>query len=94
MPLVGAGSLTGGRAGGPGQRAAWGRHGEPYRSVVLFRREVGGHDEYEAWSRRLPAAKRAGDTSSGWRGETVGRLVFLHPGTTTDMVDEVIDALD
>ncbi len=67
---------------------------EPDLSVVLFRREGWGHDEYEAWSRRLLEAQRAFVTSSGWRGETVGRLVFLHPGTTTDMVDEVIDALD
>jgi aromatic-L-amino-acid decarboxylase len=29
-------------------------------------------------------------TSSGWQGETVGRLVFLHPSTTTEMVDEVL----
>ena len=66
---------------------------EPDLSVVLFRRRGWGHDEYEAWSRRLLEAQRAFVTSSRWRGEIVGRLVFLHPGTTTDMVDEVIDAL-
>lgn len=67
---------------------------EPDLSVVLFRRRGWGHDEYEAWSRRLLEAQRAFVTSSRWRGEIVGRLVFLHPGTTTDMVDEVIAALD
>ena len=67
---------------------------EPDLSVVLFRRRGWGHDEYADWSQRLLQAQRAFVTSSGWRGETVGRLVFLHPATTTDMVDEVITALD
>jgi len=66
---------------------------EPDLSVVLFRRKGWGHAEYEQWSRRLLEAQRAFVTSSGWRGEVVGRLVFLHPATTTEMVDEVIDAL-
>ena len=67
---------------------------DPDLSVVLFRRRGWGHADYEAWSRTLLEAQRAFVTSSGWRGEIVGRLVFLHPATTTDMVDEVIDALD
>ena len=62
--------------------------------MLLFRRVGWGHAEYDAWSRRLLEAQRAFVTSSSWRGETVGRLVFLHPATTTDMVDEVIAALD
>jgi aromatic-L-amino-acid/L-tryptophan decarboxylase len=66
---------------------------EPDLSVVLFRRTGWGHAEYEAWSRRLLESQRAFVTSSSWHGEIVGRLVFLHPGTTTTMVDEVIDAL-
>ena len=67
---------------------------EPDLSVVLFRRQGWGHAEYEAWSRRLLEAQRAFVTSSGWRGEVVGRLVFLHPATTTDMIDEVLAGLD
>lgn len=66
---------------------------EPDLSVVLFRRRGWGPAEYDTWSRDLLAAQRAFVTSSGWRGETVGRLVFLHPATTTDMVDEVLAAL-
>ena len=66
---------------------------EPDLSIVLFRRDGWGHAEYERWSRRLLEEQRAFVTSSTWRGEVVGRLVFLHPGTTTEMVDEVIDAL-
>jgi len=67
---------------------------EPDLSVVLFRRAGWGPDDYQRWSHRLLEAQRAFVTSSGWRGETVGRLVFLHPSTTTAMVDEVVDALD
>jgi len=67
---------------------------EPDLSVVLFRRHGWDASDYERWSRRLLESQRAFVTSSGWRGETVGRLVFLHPATTTDMVDEVIAALD
>jgi glutamate/tyrosine decarboxylase-like PLP-dependent enzyme len=66
---------------------------EPDLSVVLFRRRGWGHDEYADWSQHLLQEQRAFVTSSGWRGEVVGRLVFLHPATTTDMVDEVIAAL-
>ena len=67
---------------------------EPDLSVVLFRRRGWQASDYEAWSRRLLETQRAFVTSSGWRGETIGRLVFLHPATTTDMVDEVLAALD
>jgi aromatic-L-amino-acid/L-tryptophan decarboxylase len=31
-------------------------------------------------------------TPSSWEGETVGRLVFMHPATTVGMVREVLDA--
>lgn len=67
---------------------------EPDLSVVLFRRRGWGHADYERWSRTLLESQRAFVTSSGWRGEVVGRLVFLHPATTTDMVDEVLAGLD
>ncbi|MHB8795906.1 MAG: pyridoxal phosphate-dependent decarboxylase family protein [Candidatus Nanopelagicales bacterium] len=67
---------------------------EPDLSVILFRRSGWGPAEYGAWSARLLREQRAFVTSSSWRGEVVGRLVFLHPATTTDMVDEVIAALD
>ena len=66
---------------------------EPDLSVVLFRRHGWSPDDYERWSRQLLESQRAFVTSSGWRGETVGRLVFLHPATTTAMIDEVLEAL-
>ncbi|MBK9740580.1 MAG: aminotransferase class V-fold PLP-dependent enzyme [Actinobacteria bacterium] len=66
----------------------------PDLSVVLFRRSGWEAREYEQWSRRLLETQRAFVTSSRWHGQTVGRLVFLHPATTTEMVDEVLSALD
>jgi len=29
-------------------------------------------------------------TPTTWEGETVARLAFLHPGTTVDMVAEIL----
>jgi glutamate/tyrosine decarboxylase-like PLP-dependent enzyme len=66
---------------------------EPDLSVVLFRRVGWLHADYEAWGQRLLQQQTAFVTHSSWRGETVGRLVFLHPATTTDMVDEVLATL-
>jgi glutamate/tyrosine decarboxylase-like PLP-dependent enzyme len=62
----------------------------PDLSVVLFRRIGWKAQDYQAWSDELLRSQVAFVTSSGWQGETVGRLVFLHPSTTTKMVDEVL----
>ncbi len=67
---------------------------EPDLSVVLFRRNGWTSENYDKWSADLLKEQVAFVTSSTWRGETVGRLVFLHPGTTTAMVDEVLAALN
>jgi hypothetical protein len=50
--------------------------------------------DYESWGHRLLRDQTAFVTHSAWRGETVGRLVFLHPGTTTEMVDDVLATLN
>ena len=63
---------------------------EPTLGVVLFRRHGWGPAEYDAWAARLLAAQVAFITSTTWEDETVGRLVFLHPGTTLEMVREVM----
>ena len=65
----------------------------PDLSIVLFRRRGWEVEDYTRWSRVLLEEQRAFVTSSKWRGETVGRLAFLHPSTTVEMVDEVIEAL-
>jgi aromatic-L-amino-acid/L-tryptophan decarboxylase len=62
-------------------------------SVVLFRRNGWNADDYDRWTQELWDKQIAFVTSSAWNGETIGRLVFLHPATTTDMVDQVIDTL-
>ena len=67
---------------------------EPDLSVVLFRRTGWSAQDYDKWSTDLLSRQVAFVTSSTWCGETVGRLVFLHPGTTTAMVDEVLAALN
>ena len=66
---------------------------DPDLSVVLFRRSGWVHGDYEAWGRRLLQEQLAFVSHSAWRGETVARLVFLHPATTTQMVDEVLATL-
>ncbi len=67
---------------------------EPDLSVVLFRRTGWSAQDYDKWSTDLLSRQVAFVTSSTWCGETVGRLAFLHPGTTTAMVDEVLAALN
>lgn len=66
---------------------------DPDLSIVLFRRRGWGVDEYASWSNDLLERQRAFVTSSRWRGEVVGRLAFLHPATSEEMIDEAIDAL-
>jgi hypothetical protein len=60
--------------------------------VLLFRRAGWGPADYNAWSDRLLKAQVAFVTPSSWLGETVGRLVFLHPETTVEIVEQVLAA--
>ena len=66
---------------------------DPTLSVVLFRRQGWSHFDYIAWSNRLLQEQTAFVTHTLWRGETVGRLVFLHPSTTEAMIDEILESL-
>jgi glutamate/tyrosine decarboxylase-like PLP-dependent enzyme len=63
---------------------------EPELSIVLFRRAGWTMADYEAWSARLLAAQVAFVAPTRWKGEPVGRLAFLHPETTVDIVDEIL----
>lgn len=67
---------------------------EPELSVVLFRRKGWTAQDYAAWGNRLLLDQQAFVTPSAWQGETVGRLVFLHPGTTNEMVQALIATLE
>jgi aromatic-L-amino-acid decarboxylase len=64
---------------------------EPDLGVVLFRR-IGWHaDDYNAWAQALHREEIAFVPPSKWEGETIGRLAFLHPHTTMDLVRQVLD---
>ena len=66
---------------------------EPGLSIVLFRRPGWGVAEYNSWAQHLLSEQIAFVAHSSWRGEPVGRLVFLHPNTTQQMVREVLETL-
>jgi len=65
----------------------------PELSVVLFRREGWDAQDYDDWSRRLLADQIGFVTPSKWEGETVARFAFLHPDTTIEIVEEILDTM-
>ena len=66
---------------------------QPSLGVVLFRREGWGRYEWQAWARRLLTDGIAFVAPSTWKGEPVGRLVFLHPRTPVTVIDEIMTTL-
>jgi glutamate/tyrosine decarboxylase-like PLP-dependent enzyme len=66
---------------------------EPELSVVLFRRPGWSDADYAGWSRKLLDEQTAFVLPTRWHGETVGRAVFLHPATTVDVFDDVLQAM-
>ncbi len=66
---------------------------EPGLSVLLWRRPGWAADDYSEWSRRLLEDQIAFCLPTRWRGEVVARAVFLHPGTTVEMFDEVLASM-
>ena len=66
---------------------------DPELSVVLFRRPGWTDGDYATWSRRLLQEQVAFVLPTRWRGEPVGRAVFLHPDTTVEVFDEVLAAM-
>lgn len=63
---------------------------DPGLSIVLFRRKGWGAADYYRWSQQLLDDQIALVTPTQWEGETVARLIFLHPGTTEEIVREVL----
>ena len=63
---------------------------EPDLGVVLFRRVGWKPEDYDGWAARLHGEGIAFIPPSKWDGETVGRFAFLHPGTSMDLVREVL----
>lgn len=66
---------------------------DPELSVVVFRRVGWTPDQYREWSDRMLDLQLAFVVPSALHGETVLRFAFLHPETTTQMVDEILDSL-
>jgi aromatic-L-amino-acid decarboxylase len=65
----------------------------PELSVVLFARRGWHKRDYEAWSEKLLADQVGFVTPTVWEGETVARFAFLHPGTTVEIVEEVLGTM-
>jgi hypothetical protein len=61
--------------------------------VVLFRRRGWGAREWAAWAERLLADQVAFVAPTTFRGEAVGRVVFMHPRTPMSIIDELIASL-
>lgn len=66
---------------------------EPELSVVVFRRLGWGDAEYQAWSERLLDDGVGFVLPSRWEGEPVLRFAVLHPDTTLEIIDEVLETL-
>ena len=66
---------------------------EPGLSIVLFRRHGWTKPDYDDWSARLLADQVGFVTPTSWEGETVARFAFLHPETSVEMVDEILDSM-
>ena len=62
-------------------------------SVVLFRRKGWTGEKYNEWSHQLLRDQVAFVTPTKWEGETVGRLAFLHPNTTEELVVRILDSM-
>ena len=62
----------------------------PELGVVLFRRDGWGAAEWRTWARRLLDDGIAFVAPSTYRGEPIGRLVFMHPRTPPSIIDEIM----
>jgi glutamate/tyrosine decarboxylase-like PLP-dependent enzyme len=65
----------------------------PELGVVLFRRSGWGRDEWKAWASALLHAGTAFVAPTTFKGEPVGRLVFMHPSTPPSIIDELMLSL-
>lgn len=66
---------------------------QPQLGVVVFRRAGWGRAEWRAWAQRLLAEGVAFVAPTTWRGEPVGRLVFMHPRTPPSIIDDLAASL-
>jgi aromatic-L-amino-acid decarboxylase len=66
---------------------------KPELGVVLFRRAGWGRDEWKAWATDLLRTGTAFVAPSTFKGEPVGRLVFMHPKTPDSIIDQLMLSL-
>jgi glutamate/tyrosine decarboxylase-like PLP-dependent enzyme len=65
----------------------------PMLGVVLFRRQGWDRAEWRRWAEQLLADGVAFVAPSTWKGEPVGRLVFMHPRTPPSLIDQIAGSL-
>ncbi len=65
----------------------------PELGVVLFRRNGWSAAEWKAWATELLRAGTAFVAPSIYKGEPVGRLVFMHPRTPASIIAELMISL-
>ena len=65
----------------------------PELGVVLFRRDGWGAPEWKQWAERLLVDQIAFVAPSTYRGEAVGRIVFMHPSTPADLIADLLASL-
>jgi glutamate/tyrosine decarboxylase-like PLP-dependent enzyme len=66
---------------------------QPTLGVVLFRRHGWGRAEWKTWAEQLLHDGVAFVAPSTWKGEPVGRLVFMHPRTPPSLIGELVASL-
>jgi glutamate/tyrosine decarboxylase-like PLP-dependent enzyme len=66
---------------------------EPELSIVMFRRHGWLQADYDAWSRELLSAGIGFVLPSKWMDEPILRFAFLHPETTPEIVEEILETL-
>jgi aromatic-L-amino-acid/L-tryptophan decarboxylase len=66
----------------------------PELGVVLFRREGWAAADWQRWATGLLDAGVAFVAPSTYKGEPVGRLVFMHPRTPMSIIDELMLSLE
>ncbi len=68
--------------------------GDPTLSVVLFRRVGWTSAQYHAWSARSIANRLGLMTPTEHKGETMFRLCFVNPVTSTGDIDQILAHID
>jgi glutamate/tyrosine decarboxylase-like PLP-dependent enzyme len=66
---------------------------KPELGVVLFRRAGWGREEWKTWATDLLSTETAFVAPSTFKGEPVGRLVFMHPKTPDSIIDQLMLSL-